>query len=284
MDELRLALELANGDELQSLSELLFRPKLNPLDHLRQLDPIEIQSLSRSVQLDKLESRLRYLAADGFTVLQGQSDRLSYRQILVQVCQHLRLPYSDDLSTMDLESEVFLHIMESAWKRLPAREKQALQRQVQQSIANSPQYQALPLSLQTNPMGLLAKGSSAVAVNAVLRPWLLHQIARQFAVQMARHQIAKQTLARGGLGAVAQIHNRVTVAMTSRGMAINAARYGAVRGVFAVLGPALWTWFVADLGWRAIASNYGRVIPAVFALAQIRLTREGTAPYDMAQC
>ncbi|MDA0267071.1 MAG: hypothetical protein O2890_05240 [Cyanobacteria bacterium] len=284
MDELRLALELANGDELQSLSELLFRPKLNPLDHLRQLDPIEIQSLSRSVQLDKLESRLRYLAADGFTVLQGQSDRLSYRQILVQVCQHLRLPYSNDLSTMDLESEVFLHIMESAWKRLPAREKQALQRQVQQSIANSPQYQALPLSLQTNPMGLLAKGSSAVAVNAVLRPWLLHQIARQFAVQMARHQIAKQTLARGGLGAVAQIHNRVTVAMTSRGMAINAARYGAVRGVFAVLGPALWTWFVADLGWRAIASNYGRVIPAVFALAQIRLTREGTAPYDMAQC
>jgi len=284
VDELRLALELANGDELQSLSELLFRPKLNPLDHLRQLDPIEIQSLSRSVQLDKLESRLRYLAADGFTVLQGQSDRLSYRQILVQVCQHLRLPYSNDLSTMDLESEVFLHIMESAWKRLPAREKQALQRQVQQSIANSPQYQALPLSLQTNPMGLLAKGSSAVAVNAVLRPWLLHQIARQFAVQMARHQIAKQTLARGGLGAVAQIHNRVTVAMTSRGMAINAARYGAVRGVFAVLGPALWTWFVADLGWRAIASNYGRVIPAVFALAQIRLTREGTAPYDMAQC
>lgn len=284
MDELRLALELANDDELRALSELLFRPQLNPLDHLRQLDPLAIQRLGRRAQLDKLEHRLRYLAADGFTVLQGQSDRLSYRQIVVQVCQHLRLSYSDDLSTMDLESEVFLHVMETAWQRLPAREKQALQQQVRQSIAQSPHYQGLPLALQTNPMGLLAKGGSAIAVSAVVRPWLLNQIARQFAVQMARHQIAKQTLARGGLGVVGQIHNRVAVTMTSRGMALNAARYGAARGMFAVLGPALWAWFVADLGWRAIASNHGRVIPAVFALAQIRLTRAGTTPYDLAQC
>jgi uncharacterized protein YaaW (UPF0174 family) len=34
------------------------------------------------------------------------------------------------------------------------------------------------------------------------------------------------------------------------------------------------------LGWRAIATNHSRVIPTIFALAQIRLTRsdcfEGT--------
>jgi len=39
------------------------------------------------------------------------------------------------------------------------------------------------------------------------------------------------------------------------------------------LGPALWAWFFADLGWRAIATNYARVIPVVFTLAQIRLIR-----------
>jgi uncharacterized protein YaaW (UPF0174 family) len=43
--------------------------------------------------------------------------------------------------------------------------------------------------------------------------------------------------------------------------------------VFAVLGPVMWGWFFADLGWRAIATNYGRIIPTIFALAQIRLTR-----------
>jgi uncharacterized protein YaaW (UPF0174 family) len=72
---------------------------------------------------------------------------------------------------------------------------------------------------------------------------------------------------------VAQVQNRLALSMASRGMAVNVARYGATRTVLAVLGPALWTWFFADLGWRAIATNYGRVIPAVFTLAQIRLTR-----------
>lgn len=56
-------------------------------------------------------------------------------------------------------------------------------------------------------------------------------------------------------------------------MALNAARYGAVRSVFAFVGPALWVWFFADLGWRSIATNYGRIVPIIFALAQIRLTR-----------
>ncbi len=52
-----------------------------------------------------------------------------------------------------------------------------------------------------------------------------------------------------------------------------AATQGAVRGVFAFLGPAMWGWFFADLGWRAISTNYGRIIPTILALAQIRLTR-----------
>jgi uncharacterized protein YaaW (UPF0174 family) len=56
-------------------------------------------------------------------------------------------------------------------------------------------------------------------------------------------------------------------------MAINAARYGAARSLLAFVGPALWMWFFADLGWRTVATNYSRVIPVIFTLAQIRLTR-----------
>ncbi|MBF2036243.1 MAG: hypothetical protein IGR92_12390 [Leptolyngbyaceae cyanobacterium T60_A2020_046] len=282
MDELRSVLELANEAELQALTELLFRPKLNPLDYLHAPDLLELHSRDRAERLDLLEARFRYLAADGLTVLQRRSGEVTYRQALVQVCRHLQIPYSAQFSAAELESEIFLHVMERAWKRLPQREKQALQQQVRQSISGEPQYQALPLALQINPLGLLVKGSSALAVNAVLRPWLLQHIARQFAVQMARHQIARQTLAKGGLGIAAQIQNRVVVSMASRGMAVNAARYGAVHSLFAVLGPTLWVWFLADLGWRAIATNYGRIIPAVFALAQIRLIR--SRRYGSAQC
>jgi uncharacterized protein YaaW (UPF0174 family) len=56
-------------------------------------------------------------------------------------------------------------------------------------------------------------------------------------------------------------------------MVTNMARYTAVRGAFAFLGPILWGYFFADLGWRAIATNYTRIIPVIFTLAQIRLTR-----------
>ncbi|MEM0981167.1 MAG: hypothetical protein AAGH78_12945 [Cyanobacteria bacterium P01_H01_bin.58] len=282
MDELRSALELATEDELKALTELLFRPKLNPMDYLCNPKPLDVQAQSRQAWLDMLEERFRYLAADGFTVLQGRSQQVSYRQALIQVCKYLRISYSDTLSTDDLESEVFLHVMETAWRRLPQREQRALQQGVRQSIAGTTEYKSLPIPLQQNPLGLLAKGSSALAVNVVVRPWLLQQIAKQFAVQMARQQLAKQALARGGLTLAGQIHNRVTVAMASRGMALNAARYGAARGVLAVLGPAMWGWFLADLGWRAIATNHSRVVPVVFALAQIRLTRG--EHYGLAQC
>ena len=282
VDELRTALELATEDELQALTELLFRPKLNPLDYLCNPDPLAIQRGDRQAWLDQLEARFRYLAADGVTVIRGGSDRVSYRQTLTHICHHLRIAYTDSWATTDLEAEVFLHVMEKAWRQLPRQEKQALQQRVHRAIVDSEEFQALPLPLQRNPLGLVIKGGSAIAVSAVLRPWLLQQIARQFALQLARQQVAKQTLARGGLTVAGQIQGRVAVAMASRGMAVNAARYTATRSFFAVLGPAMWAWFFADLGWRAIATNHSRIIPAVFTLAQIRLTRG--EPYELAQC
>ena len=56
-------------------------------------------------------------------------------------------------------------------------------------------------------------------------------------------------------------------------MTLSAARYGAVRTVFSIVGPVMWAWFLADLGWRTISTNYGRIIPTIFTLAQIRLSR-----------
>ncbi|PSN16240.1 hypothetical protein C7293_03740 [filamentous cyanobacterium CCT1] len=273
MDELRSALELATDDELLALTDMLFRPRFNPLDYLQNTDPLTVQSGTRQQWLDRLEQRFRFLAADGLTVIHGQSQRVTYRQVLVQVCHYLKLPYAKAWSTDDLEAEVFLHLLRSNWKKLPQVERDRLQQSLKQSLAGSVQFQALPLALQANPLGLLAKGSGAIAVSAVLRPWLLQQIARQMAFHLARYEVARQAMMKGGGAVIAQIHQRVTLRMASRGVAVSAARYGATRAVFSVLGPALWGWFLADLGWRAVATNYSRVIPVVFTLAQIRLTR-----------
>ena len=93
----------------------------------------------------------------------------------------------------------------------------------------------------------------------------MQHIARQIALNAARYEVARQTLAHGSGAVVAQVQNPVgPVDGIPVEWRVNAARYGATRTVLAFLGPALWTWFFADLGWRAIATNYGRVIPAVF--------------------
>ncbi|MBD1874031.1 hypothetical protein H6F75_11090 [Nodosilinea sp. FACHB-131] len=273
MDELRSALELATDEELEALTEMLFRPRFNPLDYLQKADPLTVKSGSRQQWLDQLEQRFRFLAADGLTVINGQSQRVSYRQALIQICHYLKVPYLAAWSTDDLEAEVFLHLLRSNLKKLPKTERDRLQQSVQKSLQGSAQFQSLPLALQANPLGLLAKGSSAVAISTVLQPWLLQHIAQQMAFHMARYEITRQAVIKGGGTMLTQVHRQFALRMASRGVATSAARYGATRAVFSVLGPALWGWFLADLGWRAIATNYGRVIPVVFTLAQIRLTR-----------
>ncbi|HIK18085.1 MAG TPA: hypothetical protein IGS53_22745 [Leptolyngbyaceae cyanobacterium M33_DOE_097] len=273
MDELRAVLELATDDELRDLTEILFRRKFNPIDYVSTPDPLDVQSLDRDDWIDAIEERFRFLAADGMTVLSRRTDRLTYRQVLIQVCRYLKLPYKASMSVDDLESEIFLNLLSRAWKQLPANEQKALQVNLKQSLTRSQILPELPAPLQHDPMGLLVKGGGALAVSSVVRPLLLHTIARQFALHFATYQAAQQAAAVGGAIAVPQLQKYVTMQLAKRGMALSAARYTATRSFFAVLGPALWACFFADLGWRAISTNYARIIPAIYALAQIRLTR-----------
>lgn len=271
MDELRSALELATEDELNDLTEILFRRKFNPLDYLNGPDPIEVHSQDYSDRLDALEQRFRFLAADGITVLKGKTREVTYRQVLIRICRYLKLPYSSALSTTELEAEIFLNLLHRAWQQLPPVEQRQLTRQICQSVEETSLPASQVIAFQ-DPLRLLLEGGSALAVSSLLRPVLLQQIARQFAAHFAAHQAAMTTLVQGSKAALGA-QSQLALQSAGRGMAISATRYGAARGIFAVLGSALWVWFFADLGWRAIATNYGRIIPTVFALAQIRLTR-----------
>jgi uncharacterized protein YaaW (UPF0174 family) len=272
LDELRAALELATEEELEQLTQILFRRKFNPLDYVHTPEPIDIQSRDPQAWLDAIEQRFRYLAADGVTVLRGSTEQVSYRQILIKVCRYLKIPYSNALTTTDLEAEVFLNLLGRTWKRLPSSEKQKLTVRVEQSLAPTDLAQ-LPLAVQRDPVAILVKGGSAIALSSIIQPMLLRQLAQQFALHFASYQVAKEAAISGGVAAATQFQSYVALQTARRGMAVSAARYGTVQGAFALLGPLLWTWFLADLGWRAISTNYGRIIPAIFALAQIRLTR-----------
>ena len=269
LDELRSALELATEDELQQLTQILFCRRFNPLDYLQTPDPIQVQSKSWDQWLDSIEQRFRYLAADGLTVLKGETESVSYRQTLIQVCNYLKIPYSNKMPTTDIEAEIFLNLVNKAWQKLPASEQQSLSVKIQRSLSMAKLPEPLPVQLQYNPVNVFLKGSSAIAVNSILKPLITKHIAQQLALHFATYQAAKTALIDGGAAAA----NQIALAAAKKGMALTAARYGAVRTVLSLAGPALWGWFLADIGWKSIATNYSRVIPVIFALAQIRLTR-----------
>lgn len=279
MDELRSVLELATEEELRQLTELLFRPKFNPLDYVNAAQVLEIQSRSRGEWLDAIESRFRFLAADGMTVLRRQAEQITYRQALIHVCHYLKIPYSKNQLTTDIESEIFLHLLEKAWKKMPKRERQALNSRVSRSITESNNLPALGVAnpaiaaISADPINSLIKNTSILALSSVVKSAILQQVAQQFALHFATYQVAQSAVLKGGMAAAAQWESYVALQTAKQGMALTAARYGAVRTVFAMISPVLWGYFVADLGWKAIATNYGRIIPAIFTLAQIRLTR-----------
>lgn len=58
-----------------------------------------------------------------------------------------------------------------------------------------------------------------------------------------------------------------------QGLTAAAARYAAVRGALALLGPLMWASLAVDLVNVSLGTDYARVVKAVFALAQIRLLR-----------
>ncbi len=273
MDELRAGLALATEEELQQITQILFHRRFNPLDYWQTPEPIAIQSQDLDLWLDSLDQRFRYLAADGMTVLRGRTQEVSYREILIKVCHYLKIPYSSRMNATDIEAEIFLHLVSKAWKKLPLQEQKSLQAQVGNSLATAHPPEALPVQLQHNPLTILIKGSGIVAVSTVLKSWLLKHIAQQFAIHFATYQATKTALIKGGTTAVAGLSNQLALQAAKKGMVTNAARYGTARGVFSLLGPIVWGYFLADLGWKAIATNYGRVIPIVFTLAQIRLIR-----------
>lgn len=272
MDDLRSALNLATPDELHDLTELLFRPRFNPLDYLLTPKPLDVQTYDRSEQIRVLEDRFRFLAADGFTVLQGRAHQLDYRRILMQVCCYLKITYTADFTTLDLEAEILLALLQRACTGLSPTQYHQFNRQLRSSLAQSDQFQGLSEGDRRDPLRLLMTGSGVLAVSSFLRPWLLRQITEQWTTHVACG-LARRELVAGTSGFLAQLPRRMILGGASRRLAVGVARASVVRGTLAVVGSLLWGWLVVDLGWRTIATNYSRVIPFIFILAQIRLTR-----------
>lgn len=282
VNALQESLELATAEELDQLTHILFCRRFNPLDYLHGTDEAVVQACDRATQLERIEERFRFLAADGLTVLRGRSQQVSYHEVLLRVCRFLKISHDVQMDVLALEAEIFLNLMGRAWQKLPQPEKRSLTARIQRALKRSNFSQPLPGALLHNPVPFMLKGSGILALTTVVRSLVLRQIAQQFTLHLAQYQLAKAAISGTSLVAATHLQQRVALYTAKRSLAIAAARQGAVRTMFAFLGPVLWGSLAVDLGWRAIATNYSRIIPTIFMLAQIRLTRTAVWVEDAA--
>lgn len=270
MDELIAVLELATEEELFYCAEILFQPKFNPIDYVAMPKVAEVKSRDRLDLIEAIAQRFKFLAADGFTVLQGKARQISYRQVLERVCQHLLVPYKKSQAIPEIEAELFLTLIQKSWQNLSPLEQQRLSSSMELALADAEFSKSLPADFRHDPLGLVLKGSSAIALSVVIQPAVMGFLARQFAIHLATYQAGQAAIKLGGTA----IANYISTNLARYGMASTAAKYAVARTAFSVITPTLWGLFLADLGWRAIATNYSRIIPVIFTLAQIRLLRD----------
>lgn len=58
-----------------------------------------------------------------------------------------------------------------------------------------------------------------------------------------------------------------------KGLIASTARYSATSGALGILVPLMWAWLGADLALQSLGTDYGRIMPVMCLLAQIRLLR-----------
>lgn len=280
--ELWAALDVCLDDELEAVDDILRGggPRANVKSALAgggttHARPASVARDGRAQVMHRVEARLRFLAADARRTLRGEHP--SYRELLLDLRDALGVDCPRHLSTPDLEAELLAHALE----------KEVGDAVEEHGRASSPRREGGPraavrgwadrMAARCGGEGgssaaggtanglaaALAKLGGALTVSAAGR-----SAARALAQQYVAHHVRAQALAHAVGGAAA-------ASAAQRAVVVAAARFSALRGALALLGPAMWGLLAVDLALRALGADHARVARAVFVLAQVRLVRTG---------
>lgn len=253
-------LELATDEELEALNDILFGLSiLSPV--IKSVDssdaspslPLTKGAQDRRFRVKKLERRFRYLAADALGTLRGRWP--SYRESLLNMRSHLGVACSSKLATPDLEAEIFYHLVESHYGNVDER-----------SLGNT-------TSEGHENSNTSVKASSAASSGGIER-----------SVKTVFESLENGVIgslrfgASDLLPAISKVG--ITVAMTRlwgssalKVAAVKASSAALARSMLSLVGSTLWISTALDLARISIGTDHGRIVRAVFLLAQIRLIR-----------
>uniref|UniRef100_A0A0D9XEB5 Uncharacterized protein n=1 Tax=Leersia perrieri TaxID=77586 RepID=A0A0D9XEB5_9ORYZ len=282
--ELRMVLELATEEELMEFEEILygtsyFSPLLKSIakrpnsDYINDLDDIE----ERDIFISKLESRFLYLAADARSIIRGS--RPSYRNVLLGVRRELGVRCSSKLCTADLEAEIFLHLLDEYSSRQKGPDLFPWNKQKspkENSNLGVNKWMVLTDSAwKIGAKGLesaFLKGGSALTLKMVYES-LAKRLSGKLLTEAGKYEIKKELLKQGGRLAAANLESRAGLLAARQGLARAASRYVGLRSIMTFLGPIMWGTLLADIVIQMLGTDYARIVQAIYAFAQIRLTR-----------
>nr|CAB3453548.1 unnamed protein product [Digitaria exilis] len=96
------------------------------------------------------------------------------------------------------------------------------------------------------------KGGSALTVKTIYES-LASRLSGKLLMETANYEIKKE--------------------LVKQGLARAASRYVGLRSVMTFLGPIMWGTLLADIVIQMLGTDYARIVQAIYAIAQIRLTR-----------
>ncbi|URE23083.1 PHD-finger [Musa troglodytarum] len=103
------------------------------------------------------------------------------------------------------------------------------------------------------------------------------KLARKFSGKMlleaANYEIKHEIIKRGGQLAAINLESKAAELAARQGLAHAASKYLGLRSVMMILGPVMWGTFLADVVIQMLGTDYARILRAIYAFAQIRLTR-----------
>ncbi|KAA8542917.1 hypothetical protein F0562_024069 [Nyssa sinensis] len=284
--ELRSVLELATDSELYEIERILFGPSyfsplLKSITKQADVDDLMINEdpEERDAFIEILESRFLFLAADARSTLRGW--RPSYRNVLLGVRKKLNIPCSSKLSTEDLEVEIFLHLLQDYSSEESGTFPSSLA-----SFKTSNSHGSLELGLsQWKVQAVAALRVGAEELRSIILKGggmftlgkMYHLLARRLSGKMffkaADYQIKKEAVRKGGHLAAINLESRAALLAAKQGVAGAASRYLGLRSMMVLLGPMLWGTFLADVVIQMLGTDYARILRAIYAFAQIRITR-----------
>lgn len=286
--ELWEVLDLCSDEELETIYDVLFGASpFSPVvkSMVKEDEPPLLQLRGRTSIMHKIESRFRFLAADSTATMRGK--RPSYREALLLIRDRLEVQCSSNLTTPDLEAEIFLHVLQNCVEYVQAEGDPDPLAAAAVAYADGDGMSSVPSDTPrsnwterlTAPFKFggrdllpsAVKLGSAVTITAVMKRTAA-QLGRQLLGHHARYQaVAKAATSTAAQGMLSQWQRQAALAAAQRGLTSATLRYSAVRGALSFIGPMMWAWLAFDLVRAAVGTDYARVVRAVYIMAQVRL-------------